>query len=78
MIRSLIVLIVLFLTACDPGQNTIQVMLCLDGNEIADLREYCLANSENYNSEYCRQVKFDLACDDYENNSLGVLIVENN
>ncbi len=55
--------------------------VCIDGWEIAQMREACLGPSDpdaqwTYDSEACRAVRIDLTCDDPSTGSVGVLVVE--
>ncbi len=60
--------------------DPLTVAICLDGWEIAQLREYCLGPADpdaqwGYDPEACRQVRVDLTCDDPSTGAAGILMV---
>jgi len=75
--KIILVFLFVLLVGCAYGDKGIQVMVCLDGDEIANLREYCLASNDVYDPEACRQVQVNLTCEDPSTGSVGVLIVSN-
>lgn len=75
MIKYILFIFILFLSACNYNPNDgLKVMVCLDGNELADLRDYCLANDAEYDPEACRQVRVNLTCEDPSTGVVGVLM----
>ena len=60
--------------------DPLTVAICLDGWEIAQLRESCLGPTDpdaqwGYDPEACRQVRVDLTCDDPSTGAAGFLMV---
>ncbi len=49
---------------CSVGDNEIQLVACVEGREIADLREYCMAPSGEWDYDKCSEVVVNLRCDD--------------
>jgi len=71
------------LAACQQPGGSMTLAVCLDGDEIAALREHCLGPAQpvdgvewRYDPEACRAVRVDLACDDPDGGAMGVLALE--
>ena len=78
MIKYAIILLSLFLFSCSQYKDQLTIAVCLDGNEIAELRENCLSPMYSdapytYDPTACRQVQVNLSCDNPETGSIGVL-----
>ena len=69
------VVVTSILFGCTQQDNTIQLTACIDGWEIAELREKCLAPSDQYDGAACREVRVDMVCDDPATGSIGVLMI---
>ena len=73
------------LSACDVGIDPIEVAVCMDGPEMADMREYCFGprpadplNPEpgDFNQELCDQVRFDFQCDSPQPQALIIMSLD--
>jgi len=58
-----LIALALLLGGCAPQQGGVQLVGCIDGNEWAAFREYCLAPSGEWDPVACREVRIDLQCD---------------
>ncbi len=79
---ALVVVVATVLVACQRPDAPLTVAVCLDGAEIAALREHCLGPATpvdgvdwRYDGEKCRQVTVNLACDDPAGATVGLLMM---
>lgn len=79
--------IVLFLFGCNSEVkiDPIEVAVCIDGQDYANLREYCFGprpvdplNPEpgDFNADICATIDFDFQCNDPVNQTLAIMKID--
>ena len=68
---GMLIALALILAGCAPQQGGVQLVGCIDGNEWAAFREYCLAT--DWDPQACREVRIDLQCNGTAPNAIVVV-----